>query len=211
MTDEIQDLNEMIGDERRLFGKLLSKIPGFRGYMEKKSRRDADQLLRDTISGRLQQTRLELAGVQQAMGRDIIMGIEYAEPIGRADNLLMGLISKIKDAPQGYAGFFDAVRVDEDDLARLYRFDEMMLDHADQIAADVAALQKAVTEGSNIDTAIALLNHNLQGANLAFNSRQEVLNQVGSGARKEQGYDKAYDGETYDVDTLKEQEKSDNQ
>jgi len=206
--DEIQDLNQMIGDERRLFGKLLSKIPGFRGYMEKKSRRDADQLLRDTISGRLQQTRLELAAVQQTMGRDILMGIEYAEPVGRADNLLMGLISKIKDAPQGYAGFFDAVRVDENDLARLYQFDETMLDHVDQISSDVVALSKTVEDGSGIEAAIATLNRGLQAANLAFNSRQEVLNQVGGGA-KPASYSE--DAGAYDVETLKEQEKKNNE
>mgnify|MGYP003617863639 FL=1 len=210
MMDEFQDLNEMIGDERRIFSKLLSKIPGFRGYMEKTSRRDADQLLRDTISGRMQQARLDLGSVQHALSRDIILGIEYAEPIGRADNQLMGLLSKIKDAPQGYAGFFDAVKVDENDLARLYQFDELMLGHADQIVADVAALYKAVTDGSNISAAIATLNQDLQTANAAFNSRQEVINQV-AGVGKEPIGNEAYGVETYDVESLKEQEQNDKQ
>ncbi len=179
MTDEVQNLYDMIGGERGPLSKLLSKIPGFRGYMEKESRRDADQLLRDTISDRLQQTRLELAAVQHDLSRDIIMGIEYAEPIGRADNQLMGLVSKIKDAPQGYAGFFDAVKVKEDDLARLYEFDEQMLSHADQITADVAALHKTVHSSGDINEAIRTLTANLRAANEAFGLRQEVLNQVG--------------------------------
>ncbi len=179
MTDEVQNLYDMIGGERGTLSKLLSKIPGFRGYMEKESRRDADQLLRDTISGRLQQTRLDLAAVQHDLSRDIILGIEYAEPIGRADNQLMGLVSKIKDAPQGYAGFFDAVKVDEQDLARLYEFDEQMLGHADQIAVDVAALHKAVHASGDINEAIRTLTANLRAANESFGSRQEVLNQVG--------------------------------
>lgn len=179
MTDEIRDLHDVIGDERGPLSKLLSRIPGFRGYMEKKSRRDADQLLRDTISGRLSQTRLDLADVLRTLSRDIILGIEYAEPMGRADNQLMGLISKIKDAPQGYAGFFDAVKVKEDDLARLYEFDEQMLTYADQIAADVAALHKAVDNGLNIHDAIITLTSNLRAANEVFGTRQEVLNQVG--------------------------------
>ena len=182
MTDEVQNLHDMIGGERRFFGNLLSKIPGFSGYMEKKSRRDADQLLRDTISDRLQQTRLELAAVQHDLSRDIIMGIEYAEPLGRADNQLMGLTSKIKDAPQGYAGFFDAVKVDEEDLARLYTFDEQMLGHSEQIAADVAALHKAVHDSGDLNAAIATLTGNLRAANEAFSARQEVLNQVSVGA-----------------------------
>lgn len=182
MTDEVQNLHDMISGERRFFGNLLSKIPGFKGYMEKKSRRDADQLLRDTISSRLQQTRLELAAVQHDLSRDIIMGIEYAEPIGRADNQLMGLVSKIKDAPQGYAGFFDAVKVNEEDLARLYTFDEQMLGHADQVTADVAALHKAVHDSGDLNAAIATLTANLRAANEAFSARQEVLNQVSVGA-----------------------------
>jgi len=91
----------------------------------------------------------------------------------------MGLINKIKDAPQGYAGFFDAVKVKEDDLARLYAFDEQMLTQAEQIAADVAALHKTVENGLNIHDAIVTLTNNLRAANEAFNSRQEVLNQVG--------------------------------
>lgn len=183
--DEIQNLYDKVEEERGFLGRLLSKIPGFRGYMEKEARRDADQLLRDTISGRLQLTRLDLSAVQHALSRDIVLGIEYAERIGRADNQLMGLISKIKDAPQGYAGFFDAVRVDENDLARLYEFDELMLGHSEQIAADVAALNKAVGDGANIDEAILALNQDLQAANQAFNLRQEVLNQVVGTAGKE--------------------------
>ena len=176
--DEVQNLYDMIGGERGPLSRLLSKIPGFKGYMEKGSRRAADQLLRDTISGRLQQTRLELAAVQHDLSRDIILGIEYAEPIGRADNLLMGLTGKIKDAPQGYAGFFDAVKVKEDDLARLYEFDEQMLGHAEQVSADVAALHKAVHDSGDLNEAISTLSFNLRAANEAFNSRQEVLNQV---------------------------------
>jgi hypothetical protein len=176
--DEVQNLYDMIGGERGPLSRLLSKIPGFKGYMEKGSRRAADQLLRDTISGRLQQTRLELAAVQHDLSRDIIMGIEYAEPIGRADNLLMGLAGKIQDAPQGYAGFFDAVKVKEEDLARLYEFDEQMLGHAEQVTADVAALHKAVHDNGDLNEAISNLNYNLRAANEAFNSRQEVLNQV---------------------------------
>ena len=46
----------------------------------------------------------ELSAVHQELGRDIIKAIDFAEALGRADTRLMGLIGKIKDAPQGYAG-----------------------------------------------------------------------------------------------------------
>lgn len=178
MTGDIQDMYGKIADERGFFSNLISKIPGFKGYMEKGSRREADQILRDTISSRLEQSRLNLAGVQQTLSRDIIAAIDFAEPIGRADNQLMGLIGKIKDAPQGYAGFFDAVKVQEDDLERIYNFDNQMLDHAAQIDSDIAALNKAVNDGANIDAAISILNQDLKLANEIFNTRQEIISQV---------------------------------
>jgi hypothetical protein len=178
MTDDISNMYETIADQRGFFSNLISKIPGFKGYMEKAGRREADQLLRDTISSRLEQSRLDLAAVQQTLSRDIAIAIDFAEPIGRADNQLMGLIGKIKDAPQGYAGFFDPVKVKEEDLERIYNFDNQMLDHVAQINADIAALAKAVNEGAHIDPAITMLNQDLRLANEIFNTRQEVISQT---------------------------------
>jgi hypothetical protein len=101
--------------------------------------------------------------------------IDHAEPLGKVDTRLMGLIGKIKDAPQGYAGFFDAVKVKEDDLARIYAFDEGMVNHTDDIAAGVAALEKAVDEDGDIGAAMRSLDNLLREANTKFGSRDEVI------------------------------------
>ncbi len=104
--------------------------------------------------------------------------MDYAEQMGRADNLMMGLVGKIKDAPVGYAGFFSAIKVDAEDLARLYAFDEQMLNHTDQIRAEVDALSKAVNDGGDLKGSLAALTSALLEANEIFNSRQEVLNGI---------------------------------
>ncbi|HSG17954.1 MAG TPA: hypothetical protein VLE70_16770, partial [Anaerolineae bacterium] len=115
----------------------------------------------------------------QDLSRDIVTAIDFAESLGRADTRLMGLIGKIKDAPQGYAGFFDAVKVKEDDLANLYAFDESMLAYSDQIAVDISALEKAAAEGGDIGGAIRILDTTLREANSAFAERQEILSGIG--------------------------------
>jgi hypothetical protein len=171
----VPDMYDKIEQQSTGLGQLLSKVPGFGGYMERSRRREADQILRKTISSRLEQTRLRLSNVHQELSRDISKAIEYAEPLGRADTRLVGLIGKIRDAPEGYAGFFDAVKVKEDDLARVYAFDESMLGYADQISADVDALQKAVYDDGDIEGGIRELDHTLSEANAAFDSRQELL------------------------------------
>jgi hypothetical protein len=104
--------------------------------------------------------------------------MEHAEPLGRADTRLMGLIGKVRDAPQGYAGFFDAVKIKEDDLARIYAFDESMLAYCDQVGLDIDTLQEATADDGDIDDAIRALDSTLREANLTFDSRNEILSGV---------------------------------
>lgn len=174
----IPDMYNKIEDESSFLGDLASKIPGFDGYMERSRRREADQLIRSTIASRLEEIRLQLSSVHQELGRDIERAMDYAEALGRADTKLMGLIGKIKDAPEGYAGFFDAVKVNEDDLARVYAFDESMMAYTNQIEADVNALEKAVREDGDLNEGIRALDDTLREANSAFNSRQEILSGI---------------------------------
>lgn len=172
------DLYGKIESESTGLGRLLSKLPGFGGYMERSRRRQADKMLRDAISARLEETRLRLSNVHQELSRDIIKAIDFAEPLGRADSRLMGLVGKVKDAPQGYSGFFNATKVDEQDLARIYDFDAQMLTYAETIEAEVNALQEAVRADGAIGEHIRTLDAAVQDANAAFNKRQEVLRGV---------------------------------
>ena len=182
MKEQISDLFDKIQSESTGLGNLLSKIPGLDGYMERSRRREADQLLRKTISDRLEGSRLQLGGISEELSRDIIQAIDHAEPLGRVDTRLMGLIGKVKDAPQGYAGFFDAIKVKEEDLARIYAFDENMLNYADQIAAGTAVLEKAVVDGGDIGGAIRELDSTVKEANTTFDGRDEVIKGIGAPA-----------------------------
>jgi exonuclease VII small subunit len=176
MKSDVGDLYAQIaGEESTALGDLLAKIPGLDGYMERGRRRAADQILRETIVGRLEQERLQLSDVHHTLSRDIAMAMDYAEALGRAETRLMGLMGKIKDAPVGYAGFFDAIKVKEENLARIYAFDYEMLGHVDQVAADVDTLQSAVNHGAQIEAAIGQLNSDLALASETFAARTEVI------------------------------------
>ncbi len=176
MKDDISDLYEQIaGDESTTLGNLLARVPGLSGYMERGRRRDADQILRETIVGRLEELRLRLNGVNYDLSQDMSLAMQYAEALGRVDTRLMGLIGKINDAPQGYAAFFDAIKVKEEDLARLYVFDQEMLGFVDQLDEDITTLQTAVLDQIKIDSAINQLRNDVAQADEAFRARTEVL------------------------------------
>lgn len=175
MKNNVSDLYDKIQGESTGLGNLLSKIPGLDGYMERGRRREADDLLRRTIANRLNQTRIKLGSVSQDLSRDIVAAMDHAEPLGRVDTKLSGLIGKIDAAPQGYAGFFDAIKVKEEDLARIYNFDNEMMTFAEEIDAGVDALSKAVLDSGDIAGSIRSLDGLLAQANETFAGREEVI------------------------------------
>jgi hypothetical protein len=52
MSDQIYG---KVSSDMDPFKKILSKIPGFGGYMERQARRDSDKLLRETVADLFEQ------------------------------------------------------------------------------------------------------------------------------------------------------------
>lgn len=181
MKETVSDLYSKIKGEAAGLERLLEKIPGISGYMEKGKRRQADEMLRQALANRLEDVRLNFSTVHQDISHDIIKAIDHAEPLGRVDTLFNSLIGKIKDAPTGYAGFFDAVKVKEDDLARIYAFDESMVGHVDQVEASTAALGKAAREDGDIGERIRELTAVLRDAIETFSQRDNVIKGIAEG------------------------------
>ena len=64
--------------------RLMRKIPGFGGYLDKKERRESDRELREALSGRLDQARVHLGGITEALSADEFKGrmtVTYRRPV----------------------------------------------------------------------------------------------------------------------------------
>lgn len=129
------DLTSQIKDQRGGFAKILSKIPGFKGYMEKETRRDADKIVRDKVAARFVDQLDRLTELQN----DLLSngGFEYVDDVEQSAVKLRTFIDRVKTAPRGYAGIFDAVQVKEEQLDQLYQFDYQLLSEADNLAAAI--------------------------------------------------------------------------
>ena len=126
------DLTSQIKDQRGGFAKILSKIPGFKGYMEKETRRDADKIVRDVVAARFTDQLDRLSELQTDMLSN--GGFEFVDDVEQSAVKLRTFIDRVKTAPRGYAGLFDAVQVKEDQLDQLYNFDYQLLSEADGLA-----------------------------------------------------------------------------
>ncbi len=106
--------------------RLANQVPGFKGYRERELRRDADQLTREHLAGRLEGLKQPLAELSVEISRSgDLSGINRIET---ARKRLDATIARIRYANRGYHGFFDAIKVDEAALGRVYDLDLALLD-----------------------------------------------------------------------------------
>ena len=122
--------------------RVARKLPGFAGYLEREDRRAADELLRGKLVRIYGEsldmlTRLENQLVDEG-------GMAYMEQVQRIDTELVTFIDRVRTAARGYGGAFDAVKVDEAALGKLYAFDEALLVYSDQLAGGLASLRESI-------------------------------------------------------------------
>jgi methyl-accepting chemotaxis protein len=169
------DLHDTISGHLGRFESLLMKIPGYGGYKEKEMRREADTLLREHLARQLveQLTKAKDVTSQMITGP----GIAQLDDMGKANTRLQTLIDKVRTAAQGYAGFFDAVKVKEEELDLLYEFDERMIGQVDQISGSIDQVQAALDGGDTAQVAPAVRQYTktVTEASALFDQRRDNM------------------------------------
>jgi hypothetical protein len=168
------DYRRSVEGERGGLEGLFSKIPGYRGYKQKENRRAADKLLREHVAGQLDEQRRRLVELQ----RDMLEGggLLMLDDMERAVTKVQKLADKIRTASYGYAGLFDAVKVEEQDLDTLYVFDEDMLAHVSNIQSAIDALGTAMqTEGGDVQGALRTVVSASDEAETTWRKRTETI------------------------------------
>jgi hypothetical protein len=169
MSDQIY---EKVGSDMDLFKKILSKIPGFGGYMERQKRRDSDKLLRETIASRVEEQWQRISTIQ----RDFISSgdIAYVDDLEASAVKLRSFADRIRRATRGYSGLFDAVKINEEELAKLYQYDAAMLDLVDEVARAVDNVETSVG-GEGLPAALRHLRTVTQQCIDIYDRRAEVV------------------------------------
>ncbi len=153
--------------------QLMSKVPGFSGYMERESRRAADKLLRETLVRRFEEQARRLPDLQrQLMSSGMV---DLTDDLESATRKLQTAIDRLRVASYGYAGFFDAVKINEPQLDRLYAYDNQLVDTVARVQAAIDALASAIAAGEGVQASVASLNTACREADEAVLRREDVL------------------------------------
>lgn len=146
MSDLKDQIFSKVTGSEDVFKKIVAKIPGFNGYIERQARRDSDKMVRDTIFNRFR----ELEGRVSAIQRDFISqgDIKYVDELEASAIKLRTFADRVHTASRGYSGVFDAVKINEAELAKLYEYDSAMLDLVDQVGKAIDNIEASVgTDG----------------------------------------------------------------
>jgi len=166
------DFNERIQQAENAVERLAQKIPGFRGYRDREHRRDADKLLRLTVAHKVDEQWRRLTEVQRELAGAGEFG--YLDDMEAIAIRFRTFSDQVRTASYGYAGLFDAVKVEEPELEKLYTYDLMLLDLADQLRSGVDQLETAIGTPEFPNAMRALLSLARQAVE-AFNRREEII------------------------------------
>jgi hypothetical protein len=166
------DYRQRVLDSQGKFRQLEARLPGFKGYIAKEARREADKMLRTDLGRRLdqQRSRLQQLGTKLASSGNLdgVTGLEQVRM------RLQTASDKIKTATYGYAGFFDAATVNEKELDALYDFDNSLMDKVDAIGTAVTTLTTAAA-GQPFDDTLAAVSTAIDDINAVWIKRQDVV------------------------------------
>jgi len=155
--------------------RVAQVIPGYKGYKEKELRREADKLLRMHLTRQLEEQWRRLSGLQKRL---IDMGrLELVGALEEAVMKLQTFMDRLKTASYGYSGFFDAIKVREEQLDALYEFDNALLEEVPKVAAGIDKVAEAIAAKKGMAEAIADLAAVLQAIIETFNKRTEAISQ----------------------------------
>jgi hypothetical protein len=135
----MSDFFGQVVSSQDIFKKLLSKVPGFSGYIERENRRAADKVMRETIANHFE----TIWGRISAFQRELISQgeIKWVDDVESAAIKLRQFIDRVRTTSYGYSGLFDAVKINEKELALIYAYDEAMLSLVDVMDHAVANME----------------------------------------------------------------------
>lgn len=166
------DFQGQIEEGRGKLKDLLLKVPGFKGYIKMEDRRTADKMVREVVADRYQEKLDQLTAV---MNEFIDRGdLEFVDKMEGVAVKIRTFIDKIRHAAYGYSGFFDAIRIDESKLERLYDYDQALLDGIDKIGETLEGLAAEV-DSDKIKTIIADLVDQAQAMVTRADQRKEEI------------------------------------
>jgi hypothetical protein len=167
------DLVDKIQGGQNFLERIASMIPGFKGYRDKERRREADRISREHMAATLEAAKKDLDTLSANASR--VGALDAINDIETGRKRLDKVAARIRYADRGYAGFFDAVKVDDGVLDRVYQFDLALLTGVEEARESARAAGAAA---GGVGPALQVFIGNLDALDEALGEREQILSGV---------------------------------
>lgn len=167
------NLYDKAKDQQGLLQRIGNYIPGFGGYMNRETRRDADKMERDFVADKLSGQK---NGIKRTV--DELMSAGNYDGLAQYEKLMNKLdkvAAKIRTATQGYTGLFDTVKIDDAALERIYTYDLGLVEAAKEVELATNELQGLGSDASKASAKARQLSDLVDRIDDYFNKRAEAI------------------------------------
>jgi len=141
------DLRENVDQSRGVLKRLQLLVPGYSGYRQATDIQAADSLLRLQVADKIRNARSTLENARTALTNASQFSV--LTDIAPLLSDLQRLEGEIRHAEQGYTGISPAVRINPQQLDRLYEYDYGFAQAGDQLSQTVAPLPSLTMSGNS--------------------------------------------------------------
>jgi hypothetical protein len=173
----MNDAYDKVSSQMDPVTKLMSLVPGFGGYVKRENRRAADKMIRDAVASRFEELWRRVSNLQA----DLVSAgkIEFVDDMEKSAVQVRTFIDKVRTAARGYAGLFDAIKIDEKELEQLYNFDLAFFDLATELDRGIDNVEASLGDDSALPAAIRNIATLGRQAVETFNRRSEAFSAGG--------------------------------
>ena len=172
---ENKDVYAQAKSQMRLSERIAAALPGFRGYKEKELRRESDKLVRNNLYLKLTKDKDNIKSISQKIADKRYMDV--LTDIDRLTAKMDRITEKVNHASYGYAGFYDIVKIKEENLDRMITFDNQLLEEVNALTASIEDLKTQLLSNNfaNLKDKIQTIADKFELLEDTFDKREQVI------------------------------------
>ncbi len=169
-------LDKAVGDQMKSTRSLIERIglyiPIYRGYKQKNLRRDEDRAIRQEVARTLEGTKLDLGAVQRAAVDDLELMRDVERIRAKVDQYYIS----VKKAVGGYSAWFASVKILEEELDQLIKWDAMLIEGTINLRKETADIISKIDSGEYaIRADLRKLERTVDAMIEEYNERETVM------------------------------------
>jgi hypothetical protein len=175
---ENNDVYAQSKSQMRLSERVAAALPGFRGYKEKELRRESDKLVRNNLYLKLTKDKDDVRVISQKISDKRYMDVLV--DMDRLTAKMDRITEKVNHASYGYSGFYDIVKIKEENLDRMITFDNQLLDEVNALTAAIGDLKTQLLSNNfaNLKDKIQTVSDKFDLLEDTFDNREQVIQGV---------------------------------